>query len=49
MLLEVAYSNTKELESFVSQVQKFGKTQTQIVFSTAIEHREIPTLVGEPA
>lgn len=49
MLLEVAYSNTKELESFVSQVQNFGKTQTQIVFSTAIEHREIPTMTGEPA
>ncbi len=49
MLLEVAYSNTKDLESFVSEVGKFGKTQTQIVFSTAIEHREISTLVGEPA
>jgi Lrp/AsnC family leucine-responsive transcriptional regulator len=49
MLLEVAYSNTKELEDFVSQAQKFGKTQTQIVFSTAIEHREISTLVGETA
>lgn len=46
MLLEVAYSNTKELESFVSQAQKFGKTQTQIVFSTAIEHREISPLAG---
>lgn len=49
MLLEVAYSSTKELEQFVSQAQHFGKTQTQIVFSTAIEHREISTLVGEPA
>lgn len=49
MLLEVAYSSTRELEQFVSQVQKFGRTQTQIVFSTAIEHREISTLIGETA
>lgn len=49
MLLEVAYSSTRELESFVSQAQKFGKTQTQIVFSTAIEHREISPLIGETA
>lgn len=49
LLLEVAYSSTRELECFVSQAQKFGKTQTQIVFSTVIEHREISPLVGEPA
>lgn len=49
MLLEVAYSSTGELESFVSQAQKFGRTQTQIVFSTAIEHREISPLIGETA
>ncbi len=49
MLLEVAYSNTRDLEAFVSQLEKYGRTQTQIVFSTAIEHREISTLVGEPA
>lgn len=49
MLLEVAYSSTGELESFVSQAQEFGRTQTQIVFSTAIEHREISPLIGETA
>lgn len=49
MLLEVAYSDTGELESFVSQAQKYGKTQTQIVFSTVIEHREISPLIGETA
>ena len=41
MLLEVAYPNTEELEAFVAGLQSYGKTQTQIVFSTAIEHREI--------
>ncbi len=49
MLLEVAYASTRELEAFVSEARKFGKTRTQIVFSTVIEHREIPTLAGEPA
>lgn len=49
MLLEVAYSSTRELESFVSQARRFGKTQTQIVFSTVIEHREISPLIGETA
>ncbi len=41
MLLEVVYSNTEELEQFVSKLQRYGKTQTQIVFSTAIERREL--------
>ena len=49
MLLEVAYSSTGELEYFVSQAQKYGKTQTQIVFSTVIAHREISPLIGETA
>ncbi len=41
MLLEVIYPNTEELEKFVCRLQKYGKTQTQIVFSTAVEHREL--------
>ena len=41
MLLEVVYPNTEELERFVGKLQKYGKTQTQIVFSTAVEHREL--------
>lgn len=40
MLLEVVYPDTEELEKFVGRLQKYGKTQTQIVFSTAIERRE---------
>ncbi|MDD6038210.1 MAG: Lrp/AsnC family transcriptional regulator [bacterium] len=49
MLLEVVSSSTQELESFVHEVQRYGKTHTQIVFSTVIEHREICPLVGETA
>ena len=41
MVLEVVYPNTEALERFVGKLQKYGKTQTQIVFSTAVEHREL--------
>ena len=41
MLLEVIYPSTEELEQFVCKLQKYGRTQTQIVFSTAVEHREL--------
>ena len=42
MLIKVAFNTTMELDSFIGQLQqKFGVTETQIVFSTAVEHREI--------
>ncbi len=40
MLLEVAFHNTMELDVFIGQLQRFGKTKTLIVFSTSVEHRE---------
>lgn len=46
MLLEVVYPDTESLERFVGKMQKYGKTQTQIVFSTAVEHRELSPAVG---
>ena len=50
MLLEVVYPDTESLERFVGKMQKYGKTQTQIVFSTAVEHRELsPALEIERA
>ncbi len=50
MLLEVIYPNTEALEKFVGRLQKYGKTQTQIVYSTAVEHRGItPVLEIEKA
>lgn len=42
MLIKVAFSNTKELDAFINEIQKFGKTKTQIVFSTSVENRGIP-------
>ena len=41
MLIKVAYHTTVELDTFIGELQKFGNTQTQIVFSTAVEHKGI--------
>lgn len=41
MLLEVSFHNTIELDQFIGELQKFGKTKTLIVFSTSVEHREV--------
>ena len=39
MLMKVAFPSTIELDTFIGQLQHFGKTQTQIVFSTPVEPR----------
>jgi len=41
MLVKVAFPTTFELDVFVGELQKFGKTQTTIVFSTPIKPRGI--------
>ncbi len=41
MLIKVCFKSTMDLDVFIGQVQRFGKTSTQIVFSTAVEHRGI--------
>ena len=40
MLLEVMFHNTIELDQFIGELQRFGKTKTLIVFSTSVEYRE---------
>ena len=45
MLLEVEFWNTVELDHFINDLQRFGKTRTQIVFSTAVEHRNLPVRI----
>ena len=35
MLIKVAFESTEALDVFIGQLQTFGNTQTQIVFSTA--------------
>lgn len=41
MLVKVAFHTTIELDTFIGQLQRFGNTETQIVFSTAVEPRGI--------
>ncbi len=39
MLMEVLFPNTDELDQFIGELQRFGRTKTLIVFSTSVEHR----------
>ena len=41
MHIKVAYKTTMELDAFIGKLQKFGNTETQIVFSTPVEPRGI--------
>lgn len=41
MLIKVIFHSTMELDEFIGQLQKFGPTETQIVFSTPVEARGI--------
>ena len=42
MLIEVGFQSTVELDHFINVLQKFGRTKTLIVFSTSVEHRNLP-------
>lgn len=44
MLIKVMFKSTEELDRFIGELQTFGSTKTQIVFSTAVEHRELPVI-----
>ena len=46
-LIEVLYSTTQALDAFINHLQQFGRTRTQIVFSTPVEHRGVPVSVSE--
>ena len=41
MLMKVCFPNTMDLDSFIGQLQRFGSTETQIVFSTPVPTRGI--------
>ncbi len=47
MLLEVIFKTTIELDQFIGELQKYGRTRTQIVFSTSVEHRGIKIEISE--
>jgi Lrp/AsnC family leucine-responsive transcriptional regulator len=41
MLIEVVFKDTMSLDRFIGELQRFGKTKTQIAFSTSVEHRDM--------
>jgi Transcriptional regulators len=41
MLIKVRFPSTAELDTFVVSLQKYGKTQTQIVFSSVIKPHQL--------
>ena len=41
MLIKVIYPSTQELDTFIGGLQHFGKTETQIVFSTPVPPRPV--------
>ncbi|MBD7913353.1 MULTISPECIES: Lrp/AsnC family transcriptional regulator [Clostridium] len=41
MVIKVAYQRTVELDVLISHLQKYGNTETQIVFSTPVKFRGI--------
>ena len=41
MLMKVAFQSTMDLDIFIGQLQKFGKTSTQIVFSSQVGSRGV--------
>lgn len=48
MLLKVVFPSTMELDTFIGQLQKYGRTSTQIVFSTPVPPRGIDVNVELP-
>ena len=47
MVLEVLFPSTVELDKFIGELQRFGRTKTLIVFSTSVEHRGIDARIDE--
>lgn len=41
MLIKVRFISTADLNSFVMELQKFGTTETQIVFSQVVKPRDV--------
>ncbi|ANU52040.1 Lrp/AsnC family transcriptional regulator [Limosilactobacillus reuteri] len=41
-IMEVVFPSTTDLDDFINTIQqRFGKTSTQIVFSTSVDHRGV--------
>ena len=48
MLLKVVFPSTLELDLFIGKLQKFGRTSTQIVFSTPVAATGIDVNIDMP-
>lgn len=42
MLIETMFETTAQLDHFINELQQFGRTRTQIVFSTSVDQRPVP-------
>ena len=49
MMLKVCFRTTQELDQFINRLDQFGRTRTQIVFSTPVEYRGVPVQPPEEA
>lgn len=47
IMLKVAFPSTMELDTFIGHLQKYGNTQTQIVFSTVVPPRGVGIHIEE--
>ena len=47
MLIQVAFKSTVELDQFIGRLQDYGRTSTQIVFSTPVGPRGIQIMESE--
>lgn len=47
MILKVAFQSTDDLDKFIGKLARFGKTYTQVVFSTPVKPRGISVDVEE--
>ena len=45
MVIKAAFPNTLELNAFLGKLQKFGRTSTQVIFSSPVPPRGIGPLV----
>ena len=47
MLIKVAFPDTGELDTFIGKLQRFGRTSTQIVFSTPVVPRGVDVMAPD--
>lgn len=41
LLIKVVFKNTADMDRFLNELQHYGRTKTQIVFSSVIDHRGV--------